>query len=67
LRKLHVPVRHAQPFVMAPGFSHPLLRLDREDLPVLLTRPAQLEEHVWQIDMADNGAVGSSEVQADAV
>ncbi len=33
LRKLHVPVRRAQPFVMTPGFSHPLLRLDREDLP----------------------------------
>jgi putative DNA modification/repair radical SAM protein len=43
LRKLHVPVRRAQPFVMAPGFSHLLLRLDREDLPALLTRPAQLE------------------------
>jgi len=43
LRKLHVPVRRAQPFVVAHGSSHPLMHLDREDLPAILTRPVQLE------------------------
>ncbi len=43
LRKLHVPLRRVRPFVITPAHSEHLLRLDREDLPALLTKPAQLE------------------------
>ncbi len=43
LRKLHVPLRRVRPFVLSPAHSERLLRLDREDLPSLLTKPAQLE------------------------
>ncbi|ODT46762.1 MAG: putative DNA modification/repair radical SAM protein [Nitrospira sp. SCN 59-13] len=43
LRKLHVPLLRVRPFVLTPSHSERLLRLDREDLPALLTKPAQLE------------------------
>ena len=43
LRKLRVPLRRVRPFVVTPAHSERLLRLDREDLPSLLVKPAQLE------------------------
>jgi predicted DNA-binding helix-hairpin-helix protein len=43
LRKLHVPLRRVRPFVVTPAYRERRLRLDREDLPSLLTTPAQLE------------------------
>ena len=43
LRKLHVPLRRVRPFIVTPAYSERLLRLDREDLPSLLSKPAQLE------------------------
>ncbi len=43
LRKLHVPLRRVRPFIVTPTHSERLLRLDRDDLPGLLTKPAQLE------------------------
>ncbi|MCC2641330.1 MAG: biotin synthase related domain containing protein [Nitrospira sp.] len=43
LRKLRVPLRRVRPFVVTPAYSERLLRLDREDLPALLSKPAQLE------------------------
>jgi len=43
LRKLHVPLRRVRPFVVTPAYTERVLRLDREDLPSLLSKPAQLE------------------------
>ena len=43
LRKLHVPLRRVRPFVLTPAHSERFLRLDRDDLPSLLVKPAQLE------------------------
>jgi putative DNA modification/repair radical SAM protein len=45
LRKLHVPIRRVRPFLSTPGQSHSgnLLHVDRDDLPTLFTKPAQLE------------------------
>ena len=50
LRKLHVPLRRVRPFVITPAHSERLLRLDREDLPALLSRPAQLELFSTSLD-----------------
>ena len=43
LRKLHLPLRRVRPFVVTPAYTERVLRLDREDLPSLLSKPAQLE------------------------
>ncbi len=43
LRTLHVPLRRVRPFIVTPAYSERLLRLDRDDLPELLSKPAQLE------------------------
>ena len=43
LRKLHIPLLRVRPFIVTPAYSERLLRLDRADLPSLLSKPAQLE------------------------
>ena len=43
LRKLRVPLRRVRPFVVTPAHSERVLRLDREDLPSLLSKPTQME------------------------